>query len=135
MRFGRLRKNPVYIHLSAGVLYGSMMGATPDGRKAGMPLAEGGISPMQGLALNGPSASMRSAAKWDYSEINSVVYNQKFHPRALEKEDDVQKLASLIRIYYVIWEKMDVEQTMCRSMSYRQKHLEMHRNIRKSTGI
>lgn len=99
MRFGRLRKNPVYIHLSAGVLYGSLMGATPDGRNAGMPLAEGGISPMQGLALKGPSASMRSAAKWDYSEINSVVYNQKFHPRALEKDEDVAKLASLIRIY------------------------------------
>lgn len=33
------------------------------------------------------------------SEINSVVYNQKFHPRALEKDEDVAKLASLIRIY------------------------------------
>lgn len=99
MRFGRLRKNPVYIHLSAGVLYGSMMGATPDGRKAGMPLAEGGISPMQGLELKGPSASMRSAAKWDYSEINSVVYNQKFHPRVLEKDADVKKLGDLIRAY------------------------------------
>ena len=99
MRFGRLRKNPVYIHLSAGVLYGSMMGATPDGRKAGMPLAEGGISPMQGLELQGPSASMRSAAKWDYTEINSVVYNQKFHPRVLERDDDVRKLSELIRAY------------------------------------
>lgn len=99
MRFGRQRKNPVYIHLSAGVLYGSIMGATPDGRKAGMPLAEGGISPMQGLKLNGPSASMRSAAKWDYSEINSVVYNQKFHPRVLEKDEDVKKLSDLIKIY------------------------------------
>lgn len=99
MRFGRLRKNPVYIHLSAGVLYGSMMGATPDGRKAGMPLAEGGISPMQGLELQGPAASMRSAAKWDYTEINSVVYNQKFHPRVLERDDDVKKLSTLIRTY------------------------------------
>lgn len=99
MRFGRLRKNPVYIHLSAGVLYGSMMGATPDGRNAGKPLAEGGISPMQGLELKGPSASMRSAAKWDYTEINSVVYNQKFHPRVLEKDDDIKKLTRLVRTY------------------------------------
>ena len=99
MRFGRLRKNPVYIHLSAGVLYGSMIGATPDGRKAGKPLAEGGISPMQGLELDGPSASMRSAAKWDYTEINSVVYNQKFHPRAMENERDLDKLAMLVKAY------------------------------------
>ena len=76
-----------------------MMGATPDGRKAGMPLAEGGISPMQGLELQGPAASMRSAAKWDYTEINSVVYNQKFHPRVLERDDDVKKLSTLIRTY------------------------------------
>ncbi|MDO4479860.1 MAG: pyruvate formate lyase family protein [Erysipelotrichaceae bacterium] len=99
MRFGRLRKNPVYIHLSAGVLYGSMMGATPDGRKAGMPVAEGGISPMQGLELHGPVASMISAAKWDYKEINSVVYNQKFHPRVLEKDEDIAKLSSLVKIF------------------------------------
>ncbi|RGV94209.1 hypothetical protein DWV97_13820 [Ruminococcus sp. AF14-10] len=99
MRFGRLRKNPVYIHLSAGVLYGSMIGATPDGRKSGMPLAEGGISPMQGLELKGPSASMRSASKWDYEEINSVVYNQKFHPRTFENQDDIAKLATLVKIF------------------------------------
>lgn len=98
-RFGRLRKNPVYIHLSAGVLYGSMIGATPDGRKSGMPLAEGGISPMQGLELKGPSASMRSASKWDYEEINSVVYNQKFHPRTFENQDDIAKLATLVKIF------------------------------------
>ena len=99
MRFGRLRKNPVYIHLSAGVLYGSMIGATPDGRKAGQPLAEGGISPMQGRELKGPSASMRSAAKWDYDEINSVVYNQKFHPRVFERNEDIGKLSKLVKTY------------------------------------
>lgn len=99
MRFGRLRKNPVYIHLSAGVLYGSMVGATPDGRKAGKPFAEGGISPMQGLELNGPSASMRSASKWDYDEINSVVYNQKYHPRVFEKAEDLRKLSVLVKTF------------------------------------
>lgn len=54
---------------------------------------------MQGLELKGPSASMRSAAKWDYTEINSVVYNQKFHPRVLEKDDDIKKLTRLVRTY------------------------------------
>ena len=54
---------------------------------------------MQGLELQGPAASMRSAAKWDYTEINSVVYNQKFHPRVLERDDDVKKLSTLIRTY------------------------------------
>ena len=99
MRFGRLRKETTYQHLSAGVLYGDMMGATPDGRLAGEPLAEGGISPMQGLPLAGPSASMRSAAKWNYTEMLSCVYNQKFHPRALETESDQRKIAALVKAF------------------------------------
>ena len=54
---------------------------------------------MQGLELKGPSASMRSASKWDYEEINSVVYNQKFHPRTFENQDDIAKLATLVKIF------------------------------------
>ena len=42
---------------------------------------------------------MISAAKWDYKEINSVVYNQKFHPRVLEKDEDIAKLSSLVKIF------------------------------------
>ena len=77
MRSGRQRKHPGWEHLSASVLFGWSTGALPDGRKAGVPFAEGGISPMQGTDTSGPTGSMRSAAKWDFISMLNCIYNQR----------------------------------------------------------
>jgi formate C-acetyltransferase len=94
-------KPAVTAGLGAGNLAaGFMVGALPDGRKAGEPLAEGGISPCQGRSVSGPTATMRSATKIDIVKMhNASVLNMKFDPDALKDESKMRKFASLIRTY------------------------------------
>ncbi|MBW1840271.1 MAG: glycyl radical protein [Deltaproteobacteria bacterium] len=84
------------------VYFGSMIGALPDGRRAGKPLSEG-ISPVQGADRNGPTAVAKSAAKVDHIRTGGTLLNQKFLPQVLEDEQGITKLAHLIRAYF----KMD----------------------------
>ncbi len=84
------------------VYFGSVIGATPDGRKAREPLSEG-ISPVQGADRNGPTAVLKSAAKIDHLRTGGTLLNQKFTPQLLAEEEGLQKLVYLIRSYF----KMD----------------------------
>jgi len=81
------------------VYFGSVIGATPDGRKAKMPLSEG-ISPVQGTDRNGPTAVLLSAAKMDHSLTGGTLLNQRFSPQVLEDKSGLQKLVYLIRSYF-----------------------------------
>ncbi|WP_371374716.1 trans-4-hydroxy-L-proline dehydratase [Sporomusa aerivorans] len=84
------------------VYFGSVIGATPDGRNAGRPLSEG-ISPVQGADKNGPTAVIKSAAKMDQLRTGGALLNQKFTPQVVQGEDGLRKLKDLIRAYF----KMD----------------------------
>ena len=64
------------------VYFGSVMGASPDGRLAGRPLSEG-ISPVQGADRHGPTAVLKSAAKMDHLRTGGTLLNQKFTPSLL----------------------------------------------------
>jgi pyruvate-formate lyase len=64
---------------------GLMCGATPDGRRAGTPLADGTVSPMSGADKNGPTAVLNSVGKIPY--MHSQLLNQKFMPQFLEGEN------------------------------------------------
>ena len=81
------------------VYFGSVTGATPDGRRAWTPLSEG-ISPVQGADRRGPTAVLRSAAKMDHARTGGTLLNQKFTPRLLEGEDGLENLTRLIRTYF-----------------------------------
>ncbi len=81
------------------VYFGSVTGATPDGRKAGTPLSEG-ISPVQGADRQGPTAVFKSAAKMDHIKTGGTLLNQKFTPQVLAGEEGITKLAHLIRGYF-----------------------------------
>jgi len=81
------------------VYFGSVCDALPDGRKSGEPLSEG-ISPVQGMDRNGPTAVLNSAAKLDHIRTGGTLLNQKFHPQVLQKEEDIEKLGHLIRAYF-----------------------------------
>jgi len=96
-RGGRYRINllPTTVH----VYFGSVMGATPDGRKAGLPLSEG-ISPVQGADRQGPTAVLKSAAKMDHSRTGGTLLNMKFNPQVLEGDDGLDNLKDLIRAYF-----------------------------------
>jgi len=84
------------------VYFGSVIGALPDGRKAGVPLSEG-ISPVQGADRHGPTAVLKSAAKIDHLRTGGTLLNQKFTPQVLKSDASLKKLGHLVRSYF----KMD----------------------------
>jgi formate C-acetyltransferase len=81
------------------VYFGSVIGATPDGRYAGVPLSEG-ISPVQGADRKGPTAVLKSAAKIDHIRTGGTLLNQKFSPQILDSDEGIDKVAQLIRAYF-----------------------------------
>ena len=81
------------------VYFGSVIGATADGRFAGMPLSEG-ISPVQGRDRNGPTAVLLSAAKMNHSLTGGTLLNQRFTPQILADKSGLKKLVHLIRGYF-----------------------------------
>ncbi len=81
------------------IYFGSVTGATPDGRHAGTPLSEG-ISPVQGADRHGPTAVIRSVAKMDHARTGGTLLNQKFTPQVLKGEEGLEKLVRLIRTYF-----------------------------------
>ena len=86
--------------VTMNVIYGFMTAATPDGRNAGQPLADG-ISCPQGYDVNGPTAALASVSQIDQSEFaNGTLLNMKFSPSCLKGEEGVQKLSQLIGAYF-----------------------------------
>ena len=81
------------------VYFGSVIGAMPDGRRAGLPLSEG-ISPVQGADRKGPTAVFKSAAKMDHLRTGGTLLNQKFTPQLLEGKPGIDLLAGLVRGYF-----------------------------------
>ena len=81
------------------IYFGSVTGATPDGRRAWSPLSEG-ISPVQGADRHGPTAVLKSAAKMDHVRTGGTLLNQKFTPQLLADETGLNALVSLIRAYF-----------------------------------
>jgi len=81
------------------IYFGSVVGATSDGRKAGEPLSEG-ISPVQGADRKGPTAVIKSAAKMDHIRTGGTLLNQKFTPSLVEGKKGLDSLAQLIRVYF-----------------------------------
>ena len=81
------------------VYFGLVIGAMPDGRRAGQPLSEG-ISPVQGADRKGPTAVFRSAAKMDHLRTGGTLLNQKFTPQLLEGKTGIDLLSGLVRGYF-----------------------------------
>ncbi|WP_294610026.1 formate C-acetyltransferase [uncultured Gilliamella sp.] len=86
--------------VSAHVPLGAVVGATPDGRYAGEQLADGGLSPMLGQDMNGPTAVLKSVSKLDnYLLSNGTLLNVKFTPSTLEGENGLHKLANFLHAF------------------------------------
>jgi len=86
---------PTTVH----IYFGSVIGATPDGRRAEQPLSEG-ISPVQGADRRGPTAVIKSVTKMDHVRTGGTLLNQKFTPQLLKDDDDLDKFVQLIRTYF-----------------------------------
>jgi len=94
----RIQMLPTTCH----VYFGSMTGATPDGRRATTPLSEG-ISPVQGADRKGPTAVFRSAAKMDHIRTGGTLLNMKFTPSLVAGQAGLEQMGHLVRGYF----KMD----------------------------
>ena len=86
--------------VSANVPLGAQTGATPDGRLAHTPVADG-VSPTAGRDIHGPTATANSVSKLDHGiASNGTLLNQKFHPSALSGDEGLNNLVALIRSYF-----------------------------------
>jgi formate C-acetyltransferase len=86
--------------ISANVPSGSVVPATPDGRKAHTPLAEGS-SPTSGTDLLGPTAVFKSVSKLPTEKIlGGVLLNQKLSPDSIRNHRDKRKLISIIQTFF-----------------------------------
>lgn len=86
--------------VSANVPLGAQTGATPDGRLAHTPVADG-VSPSAGKDVLGPTAAANSVSKLDHGiASNGTLFNQKFHPTALSGEKGLENFVALIRSYF-----------------------------------
>ena len=86
--------------VSANVPLGAQTGATPDGRLAYTPVADG-VSPAAGRDVHGPTSSANSVSKLDHGiASNGTLFNMKFHPSALEGRSGLESFVALIRAYF-----------------------------------
>ena len=126
-RGGKFRIN--MLPTTSHVYFGSVMQATPDGRKAFEPLSEG-ISPFQGADKKGPTAVLKSAAKIDHLKTGGTLLNQKFSPSFFKDEKSIEKLGQLVRSYF----RMDGHHIQFNVVSAKtlrdaQKHPEKHTDL------
>ena len=86
--------------VSANVPLGAQTGATPDGRYAYTPVADG-VSPTAGRDVNGPTASANSVSRLDHGiASNGTLFNMKFHPSALAGDSGLENFAALVETYF-----------------------------------
>lgn len=86
--------------VSAHVPMGENVGATPDGRRAREPLADGGMSPVYGRDIKGPTAVLKSVSKLDCSlTTNGGLLNMKFLPQFFSTETGIDKFAKFLRTF------------------------------------
>jgi formate C-acetyltransferase len=81
------------------VYFGKMLGASANGRFAGLPISDG-TSPSHGADRNGPTAVIKSLSKMDQVKSGGTLLNQRFLPGVMQDEDGIEKLCHLIRTYF-----------------------------------
>ncbi|MBR1932245.1 MAG: glycyl radical protein [Prevotella sp.] len=79
--------------------FGSVCGATPNGRLAHFAISDG-TSPAHGADSHGPTAVIKSLGKLDQTKSGGTLLNVRFVPNLLRREQDMQKVASLVRTYF-----------------------------------
>ena len=86
--------------VSAHVPMGANVGASPDGRTSGTPLADGGLSPVYGRDMAGPTAVLQSVARMENEYTsNGGLLNLKFLPEFFDSESNVDKFAQFLRAF------------------------------------
>lgn len=134
-RFGRGPIGGAYYagtsSISANVPYGAETAATPDGRKARAPLAEGS-SPSAGTDLHGPTAVFNSVAKLPTGKIlGGVLLNQKLNPSTISTSAEVDKLIAMLRAFFSDYKGWHVQYNVVsrETLLAAKAHPEEHRDL------
>ena len=117
--------------ISANVGQGKGTMATPDGRNAATPLAEG-CSPTHAMDKKGPTSVLKSVSKLPTKEITGgVLLNQKINPQVLEKDEDKEKLVMLLRTFFNRLHGYHIQYNVVsrKTLLDAQKHPEKHRDL------
>ncbi|MFR6666450.1 MAG: glycine radical domain-containing protein, partial [Thomasclavelia spiroformis] len=117
--------------ISANVGQGFSTMATPDGRKAHSPLAEG-CSPAHSMDKNGPTAVFKSVSKLPTHEITGgVLLNQKVTPQLLASDENKEKLEMLIKTFFNRLDGYHVQYNVVsrETLIDAQKHPEKHKDL------
>jgi pyruvate-formate lyase len=110
------------------VYFGSVTGALPNGRKAGVPLSEG-ISPTQGADVRGPTAVLKSAARIDHARTGGTLLNMKLSPDVLAGQS-LDKVTALIRGYFRMnGHHVQFNVVSAETLRAAQENPEQHRNL------
>jgi formate C-acetyltransferase len=89
--------------IACNVLLADKVGSTPDGRKKGMVLADGGVSCSQGSDKEGPTALLTSVTKLDpYKALGSTLLNLKFNPNIFNDSTNYHKIAALVKTFFMM---------------------------------
>lgn len=88
-----------FLPTTCHVYFGSVMQASPNGRKKSVALPDG-IAPEKGADRNGPTAVIKSCAKLDQLKTGGALLNQKFTPKSIEGEKGLLAVSSLIKSYF-----------------------------------
>ena len=126
----RCKMRPGLWPVTMNVLFGFLTYATFDGRKAGSPLADG-ISPIQSLDKNGPTAILKSVSHIDQTKLgNGTLLNMRFHPTALSANGGLEKLKMLMQTYFEMGGmQMQINVTSTKTLREAQKKPEEYRDL------
>ncbi len=124
------RQLPAPYSISVHGAAGKRTGALPSGRLAGHPLADGSVSPCQGVDVKGPTAVINSAGKIDQVPLFGTLLNMKFHPSAMKTREDLQKIFTLIETYFDEGGKhAQFNVVDGKTLREAQRHPERHKNL------
>jgi formate C-acetyltransferase len=123
------RHHIMMLPTTSHVYFGSVTGATPDGRKAWQPLSEG-ISPVQGADVKGPTAVLKSASKIDHLRTGGTLLNQKFTPQLMLEDRGIDAMVKLIRAYFSLnGHHIQFNVVTAKTLREAQKHPEKYRDL------
>jgi formate C-acetyltransferase len=110
---------------------GKVIGALPSGRLAWTALADGNMSPCQGMDKKGPTAVIKSAGKIDYLPMQGSLMNMKFTPTTLKTEDDIKKCLGLIKTYLIDFGGKHIQFNVVdkKTLIDAQEHPEKHKGL------
>ena len=110
---------------------GSKVGALPSGRLQWVALNDAGCSPCQGMDICGPTAAINSAGKIDHTPIYGCLFNLKFHPSAMQTNEDLERFLQLIDTYFGEYLGKHIQFNVVDrdTLLDAQKHPENHRNL------